>query len=296
MASNTRAMRAQTFMRQCRQPACRATLSPSASSSTLPSRRQSSSVNSSVPSTPYSPSSFNRPLRSPLNTPPQPYASNIDHLPPPPSPLRQPSSERPIVLPSSSSSWTRPNTTRNPPSLAARSRPAGAESTQQPPANARFTFSNWVRHTLGMPVVAPPINPLPVHLLQNPYRARKKWPPDFHKLHPKQQFHFEKTFRRRALLKWARPNWNKWIKRLQRSMLLTAMLYFLFIAEPDGGTPFDGFRIWFFGKLRTLGALSEEGVEEARRLEEDAKADRDRRLAEKREKEKELASPVWDPK
>ncbi|RMD44723.1 hypothetical protein DV735_g299, partial [Chaetothyriales sp. CBS 134920] len=288
MASNARATRAQSFMRQCRQPARRAALSPSPSSSPrLPSRRQSSSVNSSASSSnPYAPSSFNRPLRSPLNTPPQPYAPSIDHLPPPPSTLHQPSSERPIALPS----WARPRT-NTPPSLAARSRPA-PEST--PPPNAKFTFTNWLRHTLGLPVVAPPINPLPVHLLQNPYRARKKWPPDFHKLHPKQQFHFEKTFRRRALLKWARPNWNKWIKRLQRSMLLTAMLYFLFIAEPDGGTPFDGFRIWFFGKLKNLGALSEEGVAEARRLEEEARADRDRRLAEKREKEQ--ASPVWTPK
>ncbi|RMZ81279.1 hypothetical protein DV737_g2612, partial [Chaetothyriales sp. CBS 132003] len=290
MALNARAARARSFMRQCRQPACRAVLSPSAppssppssSSSSLSSRRDSST---SSASTPYSPSSFNRPLRSPLNTPPQPRAPSVDHLPLPPSNERLPASERPVALPSS---WTRPRTPTG------SSTPKSRHTAVPPPANAKFTFTNWLRHTLGLPVVAPAVNPLPVHLLQNPYRARKSWPPDFHKLHPKQQFHFEKTFRRRALLKWARPNWNKWVRRLQRSMLLTAMLYFVFIAEPDGGTPFDGFRVWFFGKLKNLGALNEEGVEEARRLEAQAMADRDRRLAEKRQKEQ--ASPVWVPK
>ncbi|RMZ88122.1 hypothetical protein DV736_g4647, partial [Chaetothyriales sp. CBS 134916] len=210
-----------------------------------------------------------------VNTILAPHPPNVDHLPPPPSNLRQPASERPIALPSS---WTRARAPTG-------SSTPKSRSTAVPPPNAKFTFTNWLRHAFGLPVVAPTVNPLPIHLLQNPYRARKTWPPDFHKLHPKQQFHFEKTFRRRAMLKWARPNWNKWVRRVQRSMLLTAMLYFVFIAEPDGGTPFDGFRVWFFGRLKNLGALSEEGVEEATRLEKEAMADRDRRLAEKRQKE-----------
>jgi hypothetical protein len=56
-------------------------------------------------------------------------------------------------------------------------------------------------------------------------------------------------------------------------MLVSTLIYFVFILEPGHGmgTPFDGFRVWFFGKLRSMTGMSREGVEEARRLEEEAK-------------------------
>jgi len=89
-----------------------------------------------------------------------------------------------------------------------------------------------------MPVGKPP----PFHIHNNPYRARKRWPPDFNTLHPKQQFHFEKTYRRRAKLKYARPTWNKWTKLVQHTLIVFTLIYFVFICEPshDQGTPFDG--------------------------------------------------------
>ncbi len=46
----------------------------------------------------------------------------------------------------------------------------------------------------------------------NPYKAQKQWPPDFSKLHPKHQFRFERKYRRRSKLKWARPRWVKGVK------------------------------------------------------------------------------------
>ena len=46
----------------------------------------------------------------------------------------------------------------------------------------------------------------------NPYKAQKQWPPDFSKLHPKHQFRFERKYRRRSKLKWARPKWVKGVK------------------------------------------------------------------------------------
>lgn len=84
--------------------------------------------------------------------------------------------------------------------------------------------------------------PAPFHVNNNPYRARKKWPPDFRNLDPKQQFHFEKTYRRRSMLKWARPAWNKSIKILQHTLVTFTLIYFVFICEPSHGqgTPFDG--------------------------------------------------------
>jgi len=37
------------------------------------------------------------------------------------------------------------------------------------------------------------------------------------------------------------------------------------------GTPFDGFRAWFFGKLKNLGTLPESTRYEAERLEKEAR-------------------------
>ena len=51
---------------------------------------------------------------------------------------------------------------------------------------------------------------LTVH--NNPYKAQKQWPPDFSKLHSKHQFRFERKYRRRSKLKWARPRWTKAVK------------------------------------------------------------------------------------
>ena len=55
------------------------------------------------------------------------------------------------------------------------------------------------------------------------------------------------------------------------------VVYFVFIAEPEGGTPFDGFRVWFFGKLKGLGGLSEESRGEVERLEGEVRRERDER-------------------
>jgi len=51
--------------------------------------------------------------------------------------------------------------------------------------------------------------------INNPYKAQKQWPPDFTKLSTKHQFRFERRYRRRAKLKWARPRWMKITKIAQ---------------------------------------------------------------------------------
>ncbi|KIX05266.1 uncharacterized protein Z518_06138 [Rhinocladiella mackenziei CBS 650.93] len=119
----------------------------------------------------------------------------------------------------------------------------------------------------------PDYRPAPFRANNNPYRAHKKWPPDFSTLDPKQQFHFEKTYRRRAALKWARPAWNKSIKILQQTLITFTIIYFVFILEPTHGqgTPFDGFRIWFFNKLGELSQLPDATRQEADKLRDEAK-------------------------
>ena len=51
--------------------------------------------------------------------------------------------------------------------------------------------------------------------ISNPYKAQKQWPPDFAKINPKHQFRLERRYRRRAKLKYARPQWMKYTKLLQ---------------------------------------------------------------------------------
>ncbi|KAF6811487.1 hypothetical protein CMUS01_13254 [Colletotrichum musicola] len=49
----------------------------------------------------------------------------------------------------------------------------------------------------------------------NPYRTKKVWPPDFQNLSPQMQLRFEKKYKRRLALVYARPRWNKAIKLIQ---------------------------------------------------------------------------------
>ena len=51
--------------------------------------------------------------------------------------------------------------------------------------------------------------------INNPYKAQKQWPPDFTKIQPKHQFRLERRYRRRAKLKYARPQWMKITKLAQ---------------------------------------------------------------------------------
>lgn len=57
------------------------------------------------------------------------------------------------------------------------------------------------------------------YALTNPYKAKRLWPPDFSKLPPKHQFRFERTYKRRSKLKWARPRWTKFVKLMQFSSI-----------------------------------------------------------------------------
>lgn len=55
---------------------------------------------------------------------------------------------------------------------------------------------------------------------RNPYKAKRPWPPDFSKLSSKHQFRFERRYKRRAKLKWARPGWTKFTKLAQWGSIL----------------------------------------------------------------------------
>ena len=59
----------------------------------------------------------------------------------------------------------------------------------------------------------------------NPYRAKKVWPPDFSKLSTKYQFKLERKYRRRAKLAWARPRWTKFTKLTQWGISICRLMF-----------------------------------------------------------------------
>ena len=98
-----------------------------------------------------------------------------------------------------------------------------------------------VKTILGVkPKVTSDFVPASFNIMSNPFRARKKWPPNFKNLHPKHQFHYEKTYRRRMKLKYARPTWTKATKIVQWGLIYGVLFYWIFLLEMgDDGTPFD---------------------------------------------------------
>lgn len=54
----------------------------------------------------------------------------------------------------------------------------------------------------------------------NPYRTKKVWPPNFTNLSPQSQLRFEKKYKRRLALVYARPRWNKAVKLAQLATVI----------------------------------------------------------------------------
>ena len=96
----------------------------------------------------------------------------------------------------------------------------------------------------------------PYDIKDNPYRSKRSWPPDFTQLSQKHQFRLERRYKRRAKLKWARPNWNKAIKLVQWGSILFVTVYgvlFLDVHQGRGATVFDGVRAWYWEQVESLG-------------------------------------------
>lgn len=55
----------------------------------------------------------------------------------------------------------------------------------------------------------------PLTVANNPYKARKVWPPDFKELTHQQQLRFEKKYKRRIALANYSPRWDKGVKYAQ---------------------------------------------------------------------------------
>ncbi|KAG8531135.1 uncharacterized protein KY384_004493 [Bacidia gigantensis] len=108
----------------------------------------------------------------------------------------------------------------------------------------------------------------------NPYQARKKWPPDFEKLPFTQQFNFEKRYRRRSKLKYQNENWIRGVKITQwtgsvgevsastvssSQLIVPAIGVYAFLIHdwqtPEGfddEPPFWTLRHWIFGEYAAI--------------------------------------------
>ncbi|EGP92243.1 unnamed protein product [Zymoseptoria tritici ST99CH_1A5] len=82
----------------------------------------------------------------------------------------------------------------------------------------------------------------PFTIEANPYRCKRIWPPEFENLSEKHKFRLERRYRRRAKLKWARPNWTKGVKLATWASITFVIVYGVLFMETDEGTPFDGIR------------------------------------------------------
>ncbi|KAF2130949.1 hypothetical protein P153DRAFT_287328 [Dothidotthia symphoricarpi CBS 119687] len=119
----------------------------------------------------------------------------------------------------------------------------------------------------------------PFDFVRNRYRVKRKWPPNLRELTEKQQFRFERKFKRRIKAKSIRPTWNKWTKIVQWSLISFIVVYGTlfhdFAKDPmnprPGEQPFKGLRekMWtFFGKFYTHSEATMKGDERgSRRLE-----------------------------
>ncbi|KAF4462991.1 hypothetical protein FALBO_10186 [Fusarium albosuccineum] len=77
----------------------------------------------------------------------------------------------------------------------------------------------------------PVLKKTPLSVANNPYKARKVWPPNFKQLTHQQQLRFEKKYKRRIVLASRAPGWEKAVKTAQLLTLAAAMIWILFYSE-----------------------------------------------------------------
>ncbi|KAJ5665851.1 uncharacterized protein N7477_008299 [Penicillium maclennaniae] len=83
------------------------------------------------------------------------------------------------------------------------------------------------------------------------YKPKRQWPPDMSKLSPKHQFRLERKYRRRAALKYARPQFVKGVQLAQWAIIGFVVIYaVLFMNWDTKDTPFDGIRENVFASIR----------------------------------------------
>lgn len=97
----------------------------------------------------------------------------------------------------------------------------------------------------------------PFDFARSRFRVKKKWPPNLRELTEKQQFRFERKFKRRIKAKAIKPQWDRWTKIVQWSIISFIVVYGVlfhdFRKDPmnprPGEQPFEGLRQRMWGML-----------------------------------------------
>ncbi|KAF7559213.1 hypothetical protein G7046_g4934 [Stylonectria norvegica] len=87
---------------------------------------------------------------------------------------------------------------------------------------------------MAAPFKEPMLRRAALSVANNPYQARKVWPPNFKELNHQQQLRFEKKYKRRILLASRSPRWEKGVKFAQLVTIVgksSALIYLLFYSE-----------------------------------------------------------------
>lgn len=100
----------------------------------------------------------------------------------------------------------------------------------------------------------------PFNFATNRFKAKKHWPPNLQELTEKQQFRFERKFKRRLRLKSIKPQWQRWTKIVQWNLigfvLVYGVLFHDFAKDPmnprPGEQPFKGLREKMWGAWNGL--------------------------------------------
>ncbi|KAI0837400.1 hypothetical protein F5Y06DRAFT_271619 [Hypoxylon sp. FL0890] len=120
-------------------------------------------------------------------------------------------------------------------------------------------FPTLIRRMAEMPIAPKLRNATRTPLTEaynSPYKPKKVWPPDFSKLSEKEQFRFERRYKRRVKLASARPRWDKFVRLAQLFSVTSVLIYtVLFMDLKTEIQPFQGVRDRVWG---TLGAFSPE--------------------------------------
>lgn len=75
---------------------------------------------------------------------------------------------------------------------------------------------------------------VPFTVFNNPYQARKVWPPNFKELNHAQQLRFEKKYKRRIFLASRSPRWEKGVKFAQLATIAgEPVSHFTFLRAND---------------------------------------------------------------
>ncbi|KAI2777562.1 hypothetical protein F4815DRAFT_448135 [Daldinia loculata] len=126
-------------------------------------------------------------------------------------------------------------------------------------------FATLVRRMAGGPIPSRLRNATATPLVEaysSPYKPKKIWPPDFSKLSQKEQFRFERRYKRRVKLATARPRWDKLVRLTQLFSVTFVLIYsVLFMDWQTENQPLQGFRNRFWS---VLGAFSPEQRDERR--------------------------------